>query len=166
MDAASAEKRPIFWQILVLAGWIGLCFLAAWIGSAATMPRVPEWYASLDKPSFNPPAWVFGPVWTVLYLMMAVAAWLVWRTGGWAEAWPALAVFCGQLALNTLWSILFFGLQSPAAAAVEIVFLWLAILATLLLFARREKVAALLLVPYLAWVTFAAVLNFTIVAMN
>src|SRR5690606_36375657 len=120
----------------------------------------------LEKPSFNPPAWVFGPVWTILYLMMAVAAWLVWRIGGWRPVALALVVFCAQLALNTLWSILFFGLQSPTVAAVEIVVLWLAILATILLFWKHQPVAALLLAPYLAWVSFAAVLNFSIAAMN
>lgn len=166
MDTAPAERPSSLLQVVGLVGWVALCFLAAGIGSAATTPQVPDWYATLEKPSFNPPAWVFGPVWTILYLMMAVAAWLVWRIGGWRPVALALVVFCAQLALNTLWSILFFGLQSPTVAAVEIVVLWLAILATILLFWKHQPVAALLLAPYLAWVSFAAVLNFSIAAMN
>jgi tryptophan-rich sensory protein len=120
----------------------------------------------LLKPAWNPPAWVFGPVWTVLYLMMAVAAWLVWRRRGFAGAPWALGLFVLQLALNTLWSAIFFGLRRPGVAAIEILLLWLAILATLIAFAPVSRLAAILLAPYLAWVTFAAVLNFTIWRMN
>lgn len=166
MDAVTTQKPSTPWQVAGLIGWVLVCFLAAGIGSAATTPQIPGWYAGLEKPSFNPPAWIFGPVWSTLYLMMAISAWLVWRIGGWKHGSLALGVFCGHLVLNTLWSVLFFGLQSPTAAAAEIVLLWLAIVATILLFWRHQRVAALLLAPYLAWVSFAAVLNFTIAAMN
>ncbi len=138
--------------------WIGLCFAAAAIGGAITATSVDTWYATLAKPWFNPPAWVFGPVWTVLYAMMAAAAWLVWRRGR-GVARPALALFVVQLALNVGWSGLFFGLRSPGLALIEIVLLWLAIAATAAAFARHDKVAAWLMLPYLGWVTFAAALN-------
>lgn len=152
--------------------WIGLvvsiliCFAAAGIGSLATTPQIPGWYANLAKPAWTPPGWIFGPVWTLLYLMMAVAAWLVWRQAGFAGAKLPLALFAIQLALNSLWSVLFFGLQNPGAAAVEIILLWAAILATMVTFWRRSRVAGGLLAPYLAWVSFAAVLNVAIWRMN
>lgn len=150
-------------SLLALAGWFGVTFGAAWFG-AQFSPG--EWYAGLDKPSWNPPNWIFGPVWTGLYAMMAISAWLVWRLGGFRlQAWP-LVVFLIQLALNAVWSWLFFGLRNPALAFVEIVALWVAIGVTLLLFRRRSPMAAWLLVPYLAWVTFAAVLNFTLWRLN
>ena len=133
----------------------------------ATARGVSTWYPTLVKPSFNPPAWVFGPVWTVLYLMMGVAAFLVWRQGISADGVRvALVVFVVQLALNGLWSILFFGMQSPGWALVEIVVLWLAIGVTIRLFWVVVPAAGALLLPYLAWVSFAAVLNFTIWQIN
>ena len=125
-----------------------------------------EWYASLNKPSWNPPAWIFGPVWTLLYTMMAVAAWLVWRRGGFAVHRKPLACFLVQLALNAAWTPLFFGLHQPGWAFAEIVLLWLAIVATLAAFWRVHRPAAWLLVPYLAWVSFATFLNFTLWQMN
>ncbi len=143
-----------------------ICFAAAGIGSLATTPQVPGWYASLAKPTWTPPGWIFGPVWTLLYLMMAVAAWLVWRQAGFAGAKLPLTLFAIQLALNSVWSVLFFGLQNPGAAAVEIVLLWAVILATLVTFWRRSRVAGGLLAPYLAWVSYAAVLNVAIWRMN
>lgn len=145
---------------------IALCFSAAGIGAAVTTPQIPTWYKELAKPSWNPPDWVFGPVWSVLYLLMGVAAWLVWRKFGIGKAAMALVVFAVQLGLNTLWSVLFFGLQDPGAAAVEIVALWIAIAATIVAFAKHSRVAASLLAPYLLWVSFAAVLNWTIWWMN
>jgi tryptophan-rich sensory protein len=153
-------------QVIGLIVSIAICFAAAGLGSLATTPKIPNWYADLAKPSWNPPAWIFGPVWTTLYLFMAIAAWLVWRQGGFRNARGPLLLFGVQLVLNTLWSFLFFGLQNPGAAAIEIVVLWVAILATLLAFAKRSTTAASLLAPYLAWVSFAAVLNFTIWRMN
>ncbi|MCU0784896.1 MAG: tryptophan-rich sensory protein [Verrucomicrobia bacterium] len=121
-----------------------------------------EWYATLKKPSWNPPGWIFGPVWTALYTMMAVAAWLVWKRGGFVAQRRPLLIFLAQLALNALWTPLFFGLHRPGLAFAEIVLLWLAIAATIPTFWRVSSLAAWLLVPYLAWVSFAAVLNFTL----
>ena len=152
--------------------WIGLvvaiviCFAAAGLGGLVTAPRIPNWYADLAKPTWTPPGWIFGPVWSILYLMMAIAAWLVWRQEGLAGARLPLALFAIQLALNSLWSVLFFGLQNPGAAAVDIVLLWVAIVATLVAFWNRSPWAGGLLVPYLVWVSFAAVLNVAIWRMN
>jgi translocator protein len=147
---------------LALVGWIALPLLAGAFGSQF-MPG--EWYARLEKPDWNPPSWVFGPVWTTLYLLMGVAAWLVWdRHRGAARV--ALALFVVQLVFNAMWSYLFFGLQAPGLAFAEIVLLWLLIVATAVLFWRARRVAGVLLLPYLAWVSFAAVLNFTIWQLN
>jgi tryptophan-rich sensory protein len=145
---------------LVLFGWLLLCFGAAAIGGFFPPGA---WYASLDKPSWNPPSWIFGPVWTLLYILMAVAAWLVWRERGWTGV---LLLFLLQLALNAAWSPLFFGLKRPLWGLVDIVALWLAIGATVIGFARVRPLAALLLAPYWAWVTFAAVLNFELWRRN
>lgn len=150
-------------MILGLLGWLLLCLAAASMG-ALFMPG--EWYAALNKPAWNPPAWLFGPVWTALYAMMAVAAWLVWKRGGFAGQRRPLGLFLTQLALNALWTPLFFGLHQPGLAFVEIILLWLVILATLLAFRPVSRVAAWLLVPYLAWVSFAAVLNGTLWRLN
>lgn len=125
-----------------------------------------EWYAALKKPSWNPPNWIFGPVWTALYTMMAVAAWLVWRRGGFALNRLPLSLFLTQLLLNALWSWLFFGLKNPALAFGEIALLWLAIAATLLAFWPRQRTAAWLLLPYLMWVSFASGLNFALWQLN
>ncbi len=133
----------------------------------ATASGVATWYPTLVKPSFNPPAWIFGPVWTVLYIMMGVAAFLVWRQGLATEGVKlALTVFGVQLALNGLWSILFFGMQSPGLALAEIIVLVLAIVATVWLFWRVVPAAGMLLLPYLAWVGFATVLNGSIWMLN
>lgn len=148
---------------LALAGWIGLCFAAAAPGGWF-MPG--EWYATLKKPAWNPPGWIFGPVWSALYTMMAVAAWRVWQLGGWAGQRRPLLLFLAQLALNALWTPLFFGWHRAGLAFAEIVLLWLAIAATLIRFSRVSRSAAWLLVPYLAWVSFAAVLNFTLWRLN
>ncbi|MEW4454108.1 TspO/MBR family protein [Bremerella sp. JC817] len=166
MDANNPRTTPVWQQVVALAGWLVLCFAAAGVGSSFTLPQIGTWYAELNKPSFNPPNWIFGPVWSTLYLMMAIAAWLTWRKSGWSSAPFALILFCIQLLLNTAWSVLFFGLQNPVAAAFDIVLLWGAILATIIAFWPHSRVAALLLVPYLAWVSFASILNFTIVALN
>ena len=152
--------------------WIGLavllvvCFAAAGIGGAVTTPKIGTWYATLVKPSWNPPNWIFGPVWSALYVCMAIAAWLVWRQNGFSGAAVPLTLFGVQLALNVLWSCLFFGLQNPGLAFLEVVVLWMAIAATMVLFWRRSVIAGTLFVPYLAWVTFASVLNFTIWRLN
>jgi len=125
-----------------------------------------EWYASLKKPAWNPPGWVFGPVWTALYAMMAVAAWLVWRRGGFSTHRKPLVIFLVQLVLNAGWTPLFFGLHSPGLAFAEIVLLWLAIAATIVVFRPVSRTAMLLLVPYLAWVSFATALNFALWRLN
>jgi tryptophan-rich sensory protein len=133
----------------------------------ATSRGVATWYPTLVKPTFNPPAWVFGPVWTALYLMMGAAAFLVWRRGLGSEGVPlALAIFLVQLALNGAWSLLFFGMQSPGWALADIIALWLAIGGTVWLFWRVVPAAGLLLLPYWAWVSFAAVLNGAIWGLN
>lgn len=148
---------------LGFAGWVALPFLAAWFGS-----RFPAagWYAELQKPEWSPPAWVFGPVWTVLYLLMGIAAGLVWKRYGFSGARTALGLFLAQLVLNALWSWLFFGLRLPGLAFGEIVVLGILILATAIAFWRKRPVAGALLVPYLLWVAFAAALNFSIWRLN
>jgi translocator protein len=147
---------------LALAGWIGVSLLAGVVGSQF---QPGEWYASLQKPSWNPPSWVFGPVWTTLYVMMGTAAWLVWdRRRGAARV--ALGLFLVQLAFNAGWSWLFFGLNAPGLAFGWILLLWALIAATAAAFRATRTAAGVLLLPYLAWVTFAAALNFTLWRMN
>jgi len=137
------------------------------LSGAATANGVASWYPTLVKPSFNPPAWIFGPVWTALYLMMGLAAFLVWRKGFDAPGVRiALTAFVLQLLLNALWSILFFGLRSPGLAFVEILILWLAIGATVWSFWRVSPAAGALLLPYWAWVSFATILNGSIWSLN
>ena len=148
---------------LVLIGFLLLSFMAAALG--AIYPPG-EWYAGLVKPSWNPPDWVFGPVWTLLYFCIGLSGWLVWREAGWRSAAPALAVYGLQLILNAAWSWLFFGLHRPGLAFAEIVVLWLGILATVLLFKRLSRPAAWLLLPYLCWVGFAGVLNLSLWQLN
>lgn len=150
-------------QILALIGWLALCFAAA--GTAAFI-STDGWYPGINKPAWNPPAWVFAPAWTFLYATMAVAAWLVWREGGWRSQARALGLFILQWALNALWTPLFFGLHRPGLALIDILALWLAIIATMIAFWRVRRAAGALLAPYLAWVTFAAALNFAIWRMN
>lgn len=151
-------------QIVALIISLAICFSAAGIGSLATTPNIATWYAGLAKPSWNPPNWLFGPVWTFLYISMAVAAWLVWRKDGLWQ-WP-LALFAIQLALNAAWSWLFFGFHMPGAAFIEIVALLAAILATTIAFWPRSMAAGILMLPYLGWVAFASILNFTIWRLN
>lgn len=139
---------------------IAVPMLAGVMGSVFTTSAIPVWYAGLVRPALAPPNWVFAPVWTVLFALMGVAAFLVWRRGFARNAVRiALGVFVLQLALNVFWSAIFFGLRNPGAAFVEIIGLWLAILVTVVLFARVSRPAAYLLVPYLAWVSFAMYLN-------
>ncbi|MCL6481213.1 MAG: tryptophan-rich sensory protein [Firmicutes bacterium] len=149
-----------------LIGFLAVVAAVQGLASWLTFPAVREWYPTLARPTWTPPDWVFGPVWTALYLMMAVAAWWVWRTGGWANARLALSLFALQLALNAAWSGLFFRLRSPAAGLVDILLLWIAIAATLLAFRRHSAVATWLLVPYFVWVSYAAALNFALWRMN
>ncbi len=141
--------------------------LAGGLGSYFTIGSVKDWYPLLVKPALNPPAWVFGPVWTTLFALMGIGAFLVWKKGlDRRDVRIALGIFLGQLVLNTLWSIIFFGLHYPGGALVEIIFLWLAILATIIAFAKISKPAAWLLVPYITLVSFAAFLNYSIWQLN
>ena len=150
-------------SIFGLVGWLAITFAAAWIGSRF---KPGTWYAALAKPSWNPPSYRFGPVWSVLYVLMGVAACLVWRKAGFDGAGVALGLFIGQLVLNALWSYLFFGQQRPDLAFFDVTTLWVMILAVMLLFWRIDGVAGALLLPYLAWVSFAAVLNFSLWRLN
>lgn len=150
---------------VALALSLAVCFAAAAIGSFLTSDAVTAWYAGLRKSPLNPPNWVFAPVWTLLYTLMAVAAWLVWRRRDRPILFP-LGLFALQLGLNVAWSWLFFYLHNPAAALVEIVALWLSILATATAFWRVSRPASYLLLPYLIWVGFAAVLNFAVWRLN
>ena len=140
-----------------------LTFGAGYVGSRFP---VDEWYAELVKPSWNPPNWLFGPVWTTLYLLMAIAAWLVWRRSGFAGAAIPLGMFLLQLVLNAAWSWLFFGRHAMGTALAEIILLWIAILVTLVGFWRLNAVSGILMLPYLLWVSFAAFLNYTLWRLN
>jgi len=146
---------------------LAVTFSAPVIASLVTDPAASNWYANLNKPSFNPPGWIFGPVWTVLYILMTVSAALVWYRGlPGQKVRMALALYIVQLVLNALWTPIFFGLQMPLLAFIDIVLLWAAILITVLAFLRVSRYAALLMAPYLIWTTFAAVLNFTLWYLN
>lgn len=152
-------------KILGLFGWMALAFVTAGIGAAASV-SAGTFYAELARPAWAPPAWLFGPVWTILYAMMGVAVWLVWLRSGLAGGKSALALFVIQLIANALWSWLFFTWRLGGLAFLEILILWCLIAATIAAFWRIRKPAAALMIPYLAWVTFASVLNFTIWRMN
>lgn len=155
-------------DFLRLAACIVMCQAAGAIGSVFTVTSLDSWYANLVKPSFNPPGWVFGPVWTLLYTLMGIAAWLVWKRGSLSgpPVRGALTLFLLQLALNALWSVLFFGLKSPLLALVDIAALLAAIVATIAVFRPISPAAAWLMTPYLAWVAFAAILNAAIWRLN
>ncbi len=149
-----------------LAAFLLLCFGVSGLGGAITLTSVGSWYQELNKPAFNPPDWIFGPVWTGLYLFMAIAGWRVWRRVGWAGGrWP-LGLFALQLALNLAWSGLFFGLQWIGGALVEILCLEAAILLTAGAFWRIDRPAGALFLPYAAWVAFAALLNAALWQLN
>jgi benzodiazapine receptor len=154
-------------NFLALIIFIVISQLAGFIGSLATTPSIPTWYASLNKPPFNPPNWLFAPVWLTLFLLMGFAAYLVWQTG-WqkTKVKQALALFFVQLLFNVAWSFLFFYLKSPLFALIEIIILWLLILTTLISFTKINRFAGWLLVPYLLWVSFASILNFAIFKLN
>jgi len=144
-----------------------ICLFAGLVGSVFTMPAIPTWYAGLNKPSFSPPNWLFGPVWTTLYVLMGISFFLVWeKLKKNPKAKSALDIFVLQLVLNCLWSVIFFGLKAPLLALIEIILLWLVILITIINFFKISKTAGWLLVPYLAWVSFASFLNWTIWRLN
>lgn len=163
--AATPHAQPPARQWLALAGWLALCFATAAIGSVASV-QAPQFYGQLAQPAWAPPPSVFGPVWTVLFALMGIAAWRVWRTPPAAARRQALAWFCGQLVLNALWSWLFFQWHEGAWALADIAALWLAVAATLWAFWRLSPLAGALLAPYLAWISFAAALNFTLWRLN
>ena len=144
-----------------------VCQGAGIIGSLFTSPAISGWYVGIQKPSFNPPNWVFAPVWTLLFLLMGISVYLVWNRGlGSKKTKTAILFFALQLTLNIFWSILFFGLQSPLYAFIEIIMLWLAILLTVISFYKISKTAAYFLLPYILWVSFALILNFSILILN
>jgi translocator protein len=149
-----------------LMPFIVVCFAAASVGSFITNTSVNTWYAQLRKPDWTPPNWIFGPVWTTQYVLMAVSAWLVWRTTEWSVAKSALILFGIQVALNTLWTLLFFGLREVRLAFVEIMLLWMMVVATVVSFLPLSRLAAWLLLPYLLWIGFASYLNFRIWQIN
>lgn len=139
---------------------------AAAIGSFATTPNIPTWYEGLNKPAFNPPNWIFAPVWSALYLMMAYALYRILRLPASPARRSAIIAFAGQLALNALWSVVFFALRSPALAFLVIVSLWTLIALTMTRFLALDRIAGWLLAPYLAWVSFAALLNAAVWRLN
>ena len=152
-------------QVFGLIAWLVLSFITAAVGSAASI-QAASFYAELVRPEWSPPGSVFGPVWTLLYTLMGISAWLVWRVNGFSRAVIALTLFLIQLALNALWSWLFFYWQLGGVAFAEIILLWFFIAFTLAAFWRIHKLAAALLVPYLLWVSFAALLNFSLWQLN
>ena len=164
LPSAPAHPRPSAGRSLAaLAGWFLLTYSAS---ATAVFVSTGGWYAELAKPIWNPPGWLFGPAWTVLYAMIAVAAWRVWLQGGWSRQKAALRLYILQWALNALWTPLFFGLHQPGWALVEILVLLAAILATMRTFWRVDRHAGLLLFPYAAWVAFASALNWAIWRLN
>ena len=159
----SGKARDIVKLVISLVA----CQCAGLVGSIFTSPAIPIWYATQEKPPFSPPNWLFAPAWGTLYLLMGVAAFLVWRQGFSKEGVKsALAIFLVQLVINALWSAVFFGLKSPIAGVVAIVVLWVAILFTILKFFRLSVAAGSLLIPYILWVSFATALNIAIWMLN
>jgi translocator protein len=150
-------------EILALCGFLAASFVAA---SPGAIFSPGEWYERLIKPSWRPPNWLFGPVWTVLYVVIAISGWLVWRETGFDGTTIPLAVFAVQLLLNAAWTPIFFGIHQPGWAFLEIIILWWSICATIVLFYPIHGAAAWLLIPYLFWVTFAAALNFAVWRLN
>jgi len=151
------------WLKLIVS--IVICEFAGIIGSIFTTPAIGTWYAGLTKPSFNPPNWLFAPVWTLLFLLMGISLFLVWNSKSKSKK-IAIYIFFGQLVLNILWSILFFGMKSPILGVFEIILLWIAILLTIISFVKISKPAGYLLIPYIIWVSFAAALNFALMVLN
>lgn len=160
----SSSRTPLK-PIVALAISVLAVVAASVIGGLASATSAED-YARLEQPSWAPPSWVFGPVWTLLYAMMAFAAWLVWRSGPWSETRPALTAYAVQLVLNAAWTPLFFGMGWRGLAFAELTVLWLVLLTTIALFLRRSAVAGWLLLPYLTWTTFALCLNFAVWQLN
>ncbi len=155
---------PDIWRLIIS---LALCQLAGIIGSIFTTPAIPTWYASLKKPGFSPPNWVFGPVWITLYVLMGIALFLVWRKGLDIRYVKSGVMFFGvQLTFNVLWSVVFFGLKSPLGGLLVISILWILILLTMLEFYKVSELAGALLMPYLLWVSFATILNSSLYLLN
>jgi len=163
----TGNHKNTFKSVAGFIFWLGICYFTAWIG-AQVSPGIASsvWYDSIQKPDWNPPAWVFGPVWTILYTMMGVAVWLVWKNYRFTKGKAALSAFLIQLFLNGLWSHIFFGLQEPGWAFLEIILLLTAIIITTILFFEKNRVAGWLMIPYILWVSFATVLNGAIWWLN
>ncbi len=153
-------------QYFRLIASLVICQLAGFVGSFFTTPAIPGWYASLEKPSFNPPNWLFSPVWIFLFVLMGITLYILWQKGEKRESRIALIFFFIQLGLNILWSLLFFGLKSPMLAFVEIILLWIFILLTITKASKVSRATVFLLLPYILWVSFAAVLNFFLWRLN
>jgi tryptophan-rich sensory protein len=153
-------------DILKLVVSIILCQLAGFLGSLFTTPAIPTWYTTLHKPSFTPPNWIFGPVWISLFVLMGISLFMVWRHQDHSQFKIAFIFFFVQLILNVLWSAAFFGLKSPLLGLIDIVLLWIAILVTIKTFFKVSKTAGLLLLPYILWVSFAILLNFSLWILN
>jgi len=149
-----------------LVASITIPLVAGFLGSIFTTPAVKTWYLIINKPVWNPPSWLFGPVWTILFIMMGIALYLVWSSKMSNKVRCALKIFAAQMVLNILWSAFFFGMGNFWLAFVEIVILWIAIALTIVKFAKVNKTASWLLVPYIMWVSFASFLNFTIASLN
>ena len=160
MQSLSKQK-----QILGLVGWLVVSFAASAVGAVASI-RAKSFYSHLAQPAWAPPAGIFGPVWTVLYALMGIAAWLVWRSGGFRPNRKALTLFLLQLAFNSLWSWLFFAWHRGAWALADVLVLWILIVATLVSFWRLRPLAGALLIPYLLWVSFASALNYSVWQLN
>lgn len=163
--AAKKPDRSGARNLLALVGWLLLSFTASGVGSIASV-NARNFYQTLERPSWAPPGWLFGPVWTTLFALMGIAAWLVWRERGWRNAQGGLTLFIVQLAVNALWSWLFFAWRMGTGAIVDVLLLWLLIVATIVAFWRVKPLAGMLLVPYLMWVTYASALTIWIVQRN
>jgi len=156
----------MFAKITKLVASILIPLVIGFLGSFFTSSSVNNWYATINKPTFNPPNWIFGPVWTVLFFLIGISFYLVWKKGFGKNKIKIIGIYALQLLLNFIWSLLFFGLQSPALALIEIIILWFVILANIIIFYKSTKIAGYILIPYLLWVSFATVLNFAIFILN
>lgn len=163
MNTVQPQKDNPLCNILVLVFWLVLSAIVAWVGATF---QSGEWYLQLNKPSWTPPGWLFGPVWTYLYITMAVAVWLVWKRGGWSRNSFALSLYVVQLVFNGLWSWIFFGEHLIGIALIDIILLLITIVTVMILFWKRNRIAGLLFVPYVLWGAFASVLNFRIWQIN
>lgn len=158
-------KQEIFSPMKFIMSEV-VCLFAGFMGSVVTTPSIPVWYTGLNKPAFSPPNWIFMPVWTALYVLMGISLYIVWEKDVKGSSKNAISIFILQLLLNILWSAVFFGLHSVAAGLAVVILLWIAIYFTILNFLPISKAAANLLIPYILWVTFATLLNLSLLIMN